>query len=651
MLEREIRELEALSREATILTRFEQDRKLTELFKVLEALRGEKLLVFTEHKDTLNFLVRMLEKRGVSVTFIDGSLRLEDRVAREKLFRDEVQVMVATEAAGEGINLQFCSVMVNYDLPWNPTRLEQRMGRIHRYGQRFDVHIYNLVAEGTREGEVLGTLLNKLEAMRQQLGSDRVYDVVDDLLGDVNLEHLVLDHLAGRKSLAEIRAVIEARVNPERIAFIKEVTAEALAERTIDLSRLREQKVRSELQRLQPEYIQRFFLRGFVRLKGTAERRQDGLWRFRVPYDLRRQREGVESEVLRASFSKTEANAELIAPGHPLFDAVLDQVLGDSAGVLSQGATFELPNLDAAGPLGHLELTIVDGTGQVVSKRLVAGIGADAPKALPPQVLVDAAPSGAVPESVPVEAVQAALRDWAHETVLEGFFEEVRTEREREVTIRRKYGLKSLDHLIRESAKKLSQYKLKARGGDDMALPILLEERRLRELRERKESLMKRLEAEGNLFPQPAELFALAYAHPASRETGLTEDDPELRRRVELAAMAVALAFERGRGRNPEDVSAHNVGFDIRSVGRAVEVKGKGSTGAIILTPNEWITASRLGDGYYLYVVTNALTSPVLHVIQNPAAKLSASEEVSVVRYVVPQGDWQEAASETQQVS
>lgn len=265
-LEHEIRELKTLAHEAKILTSFEQDRKLVELFNVLEALNGEKLLVFTEHKDTLHFLMKMLAKRGYQATSIDGSMRLEDRVAREREFRDSAQVMVATEAAGEGINLQFCSVMINYDLPWNPTRLEQRMGRVHRYGQQFDVHIYNLVAEDTREGEVLGTLLRKLEEMRAKLGSDRVYDVVDDLLGDVKLEQLMLDHLSGRKSLAEIRAMIEVRVNPGRIAFLKEVTAEALAQRTLDLSKLRKQKARSELQRLQPEYVQRFFMRAADRL-------------------------------------------------------------------------------------------------------------------------------------------------------------------------------------------------------------------------------------------------------------------------------------------------------------------------------------------------------------------------------------------------
>ncbi|GMA17321.1 DEAD/DEAH box helicase [Deinococcus metallilatus] len=151
-LEAEIRELEFLSREARTLAKLEQDRKLLELLKVLGKLNGEKLLVFTEHKDTLNFLVTVLQKQGYAVTHIDGSMGLEERVGREHEFRDSAQVMVATEAAGEGINLQFCSVMVNYDLPWNPTRLEQRMGRIHRYGQKYEVNIHNLIAEGTREG-------------------------------------------------------------------------------------------------------------------------------------------------------------------------------------------------------------------------------------------------------------------------------------------------------------------------------------------------------------------------------------------------------------------------------------------------------------------------------------------------------------------
>jgi SNF2 family DNA or RNA helicase len=105
-----------------------------------------KVLVFTESRDTLEYLEKRLREWGYRVVTIHGGMPLEARIAAEKTFKSEAQVMVATEAAGEGINLQFCHLMINYDIPWNPNRLEQRMGRIHRYGQTREVTIFNLVA-------------------------------------------------------------------------------------------------------------------------------------------------------------------------------------------------------------------------------------------------------------------------------------------------------------------------------------------------------------------------------------------------------------------------------------------------------------------------------------------------------------------------
>lgn len=644
-LEAELHELEALMKEARTLARLEDDRKLKELLSVLEKLGDEKLLIFTEHKDTLRFLVEVLRKRGYTVTSIDGSMTLEERVMREREFRDSAQVMVATEAAGEGINLQFCAVMVNYDLPWNPTRLEQRMGRIHRYGQRYDVHIYNLVAEGTREGEVLKVVLDKLEVMREQLGSDRVYDVVGELLSDVNLEALILEHLTGRKTLAEIRAVVEARLSPERVEFIREVTLEALAKRELDLSRLREERERSEQHRLQPEYTQRFFVRALGRLGGGVEKRADGFFRVSVPYELTRKRPGVlVREYGKAAFDpKVRQEAELIAPGHPLFDLVLEETLAQAAPVLGQGAVF-LSDQGTEGVLGYLELSVVDGLGQTASRRLYAAITGDAVQAVPPEVIVDAepAPSDEVPPA-DVTAAEEKLLTWAYGQVLDGFFEEVSRERKREVHIRRKYARRSLEFLIGESAKKLSQYKLKEGEGEAMRLAILQEERRLKELEERLKSLDEELARAETLHPEPARVFALAYLR--LRPLGIpSEDDPAVRKAVEEAAMRFCLVYEQAQGREPQDVSLENLGYDIRSSDRHIEVKGRAGVGSVVLTPNEWIAARRLGAQYWLYIVTEAISNPRLHLIQDPAAQLTPGEEVSVVRYVLDLASWQRVA-------
>ncbi|MGC8731616.1 MAG: helicase-related protein, partial [Halothiobacillaceae bacterium] len=155
------------------------------------AAQAGKLRFFTEHRDTLNSLARRLEEKGYTVATIHGGMDVDSRKQAQRQFRTRAKIMVATDAAGEGINLQFCRHLINWDIPWNPNRLEQRMGRIHRYGQADDVWVYNLVAQNTREGSVLQKVLSKLDVMREQMRSDRVYDVIDEWLEDVPLVRLI----------------------------------------------------------------------------------------------------------------------------------------------------------------------------------------------------------------------------------------------------------------------------------------------------------------------------------------------------------------------------------------------------------------------------------------------------------------------------
>jgi SNF2 family DNA or RNA helicase len=175
----EIEQLEALIAQADKVRQQETESKLVKLRdQVLANLGERKLLIFTEFRDTVNYLVEKLRTWGYQVITIHGQMGMEDRLQAEHEFKTNAQIMVATEAAGEGINLQFCSWMINYDIPWNPNRLEQRMGRIHRYGQQYEVHIYNMIAQDTREGQILQRLFEKLERMKEDLGTDRVFDII-----------------------------------------------------------------------------------------------------------------------------------------------------------------------------------------------------------------------------------------------------------------------------------------------------------------------------------------------------------------------------------------------------------------------------------------------------------------------------------------
>jgi len=302
-LQKEIDILNSLMQKAREIITNEEEVKLKELKKAIEKgfekLREiggkEKILVFTESRDTMEYLVDKIKSWGYSVNFIHGGMRLEDRIMAEKIFKNETQVMVATEAAGEGINLQFCHLMINYDIPWNPNRLEQRMGRIHRYGQKKDVYIFNLVAEDTREGKVLIKMFEKLDEIRRTLGSDKVFDVIGDVFHGKNLYQLIIDAVTNTRSTEEIIEELDIKVDENYIAKIKEALGESLATRYIDYTRIKEMAEKAKEYRLIPEYVEEFFKRALQRAGGRFKLRKDGFITIEtVPYEIRKIAEEVD---------------------------------------------------------------------------------------------------------------------------------------------------------------------------------------------------------------------------------------------------------------------------------------------------------------------------------------------------------------------
>jgi Superfamily II DNA and RNA helicases len=216
-------------------------KALEEGLKTIEEKGGNrKILIFTESRDTLEYLQKKVRDWGYSVCTIHGGMPLKERIKAEKDFRDRADVMIATDAAGEGINLQFCHIMINYDIPWNPNRLEQRMGRIHRYGQQRDVHVFNLVASNTREGKVLEKLFRKLKEIERDLGN-KVFDVIGEIFPDKNLYQLIVFAVMQTKSLEEIERELEVKLDKEYLERLRrDVLEEALATRNIDYTRLAE---------------------------------------------------------------------------------------------------------------------------------------------------------------------------------------------------------------------------------------------------------------------------------------------------------------------------------------------------------------------------------------------------------------------------
>lgn len=363
----EVAELRRLVVDADATIATGEERKLAALRGCLERAefaevrdgRG-KLLVFTEHRDTLEYLARHLREWGYSVCTIHGGHPPAIRKSIQHDFRTKHQICVATEAAGEGINLQFCHLMVNYDLPWNPVRLEQRMGRIHRIGQQSEVAVFNFCATNTVEGKLLDRLHEKLDEMRAAL-QGRVYDVIGDLLAvnGLDFERMMRDTLANPRRLDSSLDEIDS-LSPELLKSYERDIGIAQATRNVDLTWVRERDWASEERRLMPEYVETFFLDAASKVRLRVETRADGLYRAEhVPVALRsdalasvRRLGPPEVEYRKLTFRKEHReraeheDAVLCSPGHPLFAAVsesLDREL-ESARVPGAAAAFVDPS-------------------------------------------------------------------------------------------------------------------------------------------------------------------------------------------------------------------------------------------------------------------------------------------------------------------
>lgn len=663
-LDDEIKKLDDLIRLAREAEKKEIETKLNELRNVMESeglkRDGEKLLVFTESKDTMDYLVEKIRKWGYSVTFIHGGMNLDKRIGAESEFKNRAQIMVATEAAGEGINLQFCWLMVNYDIPWNPNRLEQRMGRIHRYGQQNEVHIYNLVAIDTREGRILDKLFEKLDRIKAQLGSDRVFDVLGDILPGKSLKDLIIDAISNKRSLEDILEDFERVTDEEAVARVREAAMESLATSHIDFSAVLGESRRAKENRLVPEYIEKFFIKAADQLDLPVEKRKDGLWRIpAVPYEIRnvpfsfKTKYGeVFREYSRFSFIKEEAfkeQVEFIAPGHPLLETIIDKIFEKYGTQLERGVTFLDPSGIMDGFIWFLEGEITDGTGRTAGKRIFAVYQPrdGQIRQVPASILWDLKPtnkdiSGDARE---LDSSEEEAIIFAAGNVLSDYLTELRERREHDAQIKRKYGLRSLENLILESEKKLVDYETRRAKGESLPEATIQNERRRKaDLERKKEQLIQQLNQEVHLSLTTPRILGAAAVVPTPR----TEDELAQDLDVEKVGMKVAMEFEEREGRTPEDVSVQNLGFDVRSLAedrtvRYIEVKARARDGKLSLTPNEWMMASRLGQEYWLYVITQAaMPKPELYLIQNPAAELKPSEEVEIVRFVID--DWKPSA-------
>lgn len=658
-LREELDELDELLRLALEAEKAGEEAKAQELRRVLEErLRhhpDEKLLIFTEFKDTLSGLERKIQSWGFLCVSIHGQMSLPDRIEAERRFRDEVQVMVATDAAGEGINLQFCRLMVNYDLPWNPNRLEQRMGRIHRYGQQRDCYVFNLLYPETREGEVLQRLMDKLERMRERLG-DTVYDVIGTLLEGARLEELLMQAIV-QGPPGELERVLDVDLERRLEQYWQTLQENALAGHHIDLSTVQKDESDSLLRRLVPWDVERFTRLAVPTVGGqiSDDRRQRQVFRLSVPKEFLKQyrlQEDSFARGLRVAFQRDvtrQADAEFFAPGHPLLEALTDHFL-------KRNRPVQAILVDEQGRKGTLwiyRVRLQDGRGQAALERLLALFhdlsSGEICEVDPRMVWELASPPDYLdlPRNLPDLLQEGSQRTRDRVLAcLHALQQEAQQRRERECTIKERWLKASYDHLIAESQNKLFAYHPRQQAGEDMAAAIRQEEENLKVLTREKNQRLEEIQTERQITLLEPELEAVALILPKPPTTSATlAEGEEARRRVEEAGMRFVMAYERQQGRNPEDVCNRFPGYDIVSRSetetRYIEVKAFATTGTVELTPHEWQIAQRLQDAYWLYIVENALSHPQLHPIQNPAKSLPAQPIVGIVKIVSE--DWKKA--------
>ena len=659
-LQEEIETLEKLIKMAEGICRSEEEVKLKELRRTLnegfqkirETGGKEKILIFTESRDTLDYLVNRIRSWGYSVNYIHGGMSLDDRIEAEKVFRDQTQVMVATEAGGEGINLQFCNIMINYDIPWNPVRLEQRMGRIHRYGQQRDVYIFNLVAQNTREGMVLGKILAKLEIIREELGTDRVFDVIGELFYGKDLYQLVIEAATQARTIEEIVQEVDIKVDRGYLERVRELLGESLATRFIDMTMIEEFRIKARENRLVPEYVEAFLKRALLTLGGKFREREDGFLAIEsIPYEIRKIADDVNfrnqyGTILRSyrkvtfdkELSLRNPDAELVTFGHPLLEAIIQWILDNYLPDLLKGSLFQDPSSRLDGVIWFYEGEVRDGRGEIAGKKLFAiyDDGREI-KELNPSIIWDlnplSSPNANYSPPSPERAQDFLLN------ILEKYKEELGKERERKAKLKEKYGVKSLEQEIGRLDSELLELQVKEASGMDMRLAIDNKAREKKELEDRLESLKEEIERERNLRICTPKLLGAIRVEP------IPSDDMASDEEIERIGMEIAMSYEISQGREPEDVSRSGLGFDIRSKGeggewRYIEVKARRGEGEVALTPNEWFKAKRFGEDYWLYIVANATTKPTLYTIRNPSRHIEVQEKVEVVRFIVPAEEW-----------
>ena len=686
-LQAEIDTLKRLEGLALTVRNSGMDKKWEELSKLLqdnpemfdENRSRRKLIVFTEHRDTLNYLenrIKAIVGRDEAVVTIHGGMGREDRKKKEELFKQDkaVQILVATDAAGEGINLQRAHLMVNYDLPWNPNRIEQRFGRIHRIGQTEVCHLWNLVAEETREGDVYLTLLRKIEAERAALGGG-VFDVLGKAIGGTELRKLLIEAIRYGDQ-PDVRARLTRKVEE---ALDHQKLQDLFAERalvhdamdTTRIQKIREEMERYEARRLQPHFIASFFIEAFKLLGGSIQERETKRYEIKkVPAAIRNRdraigtREPVLERYERVCFEKDlitvpgKPLAAFICPGHPLLNAVIDVILERYRELLKQGAIFinENDRNKDIKALFYLEHSIQDAS---IDKRGLQRVVSRQMQFVEINKLQNVRNAGYAPylDYRPLREEEKTLitsileKEWknvdlesmavtyAIANLVHNHFNEMKKRTEEKIN-------KTINAVKERLTKEINYWDHRAEdlraqelaGRQNARINSAKARSRADELSARLVRRLGTLEKERQISPLPPVVIGGAIVIPAGLLESLNGHTGPAQatfaretKEVEQRAMQAVMAMETSLGYIPRDVSLDKCGYDIESsipgVGklRFIEVKGRiEGAETVTITKNEILTALNKPDDYILAIVEVPLSETMI----------DGQEDQCPVRYV-----------------
>ena len=660
-LKAEIATLERLEELAAKVRSAHTDKKWEELRELLlnnqEMFdRGgarRKLIIFSEHRDTLTYVaeqIRLLLGQPEAVVTIHGGMGREDRRKAQEAFTQDkdVLVLVATDAAGEGINLQRAHLLVNYDLPWNPNRIEQRFGRIHRIGQFEVCHMWNLVAVETREGEVFKRLLEKLEKQRDALGG-QVFDVLGQVFSERSLRDLLIDAVRyGERPDVQMRLeqVVDQVMEDELRRAVEERALASDVMTGSDVERIREDMERAEARKLQPHFIRSFFIEAFARLGGAMTKREEGRYEVtHVPAAIRNRDRvighgpPVQKKYERVTFEKSlisihgKPPATFVCPGHPLLDAVIDVVLERHRTELKRGAVLVDPvdEGEDARVLLYLEEAIQDGRTnrdggrRVVSRRLhfveVDEEGNTKTGGYAPYL--DYRPL----EGDEPELVQDVIRaDWLRgelermgvEFAIGQTVPEHLEEVQRQTTTRVQKTIAAVRERLTKEINHWDQRALdlerQEEAGKQPRLNSAKARQRAEELAARLHRRTEELKLELQLAPQPPLVVGGAIVLPIGlferlrgHRSAAKEIEHRFIKRIERLAVDAVLRMEKSLGREPEEQRVNNPGFDVLSKDPRsgdllfIEVKGRFADAATVsVTRNEILTARNREGSFIL---------------------------------------------------